>query len=481
MKKKFQSRRSSKEFISAVLFLSLLVSCLVSSAATLPPHSQVIEDFPSAPSILNVFSTPITFFGGAIYTVRVESPSKIPTGVNLKTVISKGTLSNSGQWTWRSKVLEDRTIDDMWHTQPSLQVDKKGYIHVAYNMHNMPWQYVISEKPENIGKFNFKGEKIENEVIKRVKEKNSTPFPKLGSAAIPGAQITYPAFFKDRKGDLYVTYRFATKPKRSWSERAFAGGLAKYDVESWKWYPIGGAMPLTKEDADLGGRSPSEAFVYPFAFSNGWTVYLIRLSFDRGNGMHAVWVWREGGAGPDCSYPSYAYSPDHKNFYKADRRTKYKLPIHIEDADTCSHDLSLGKVYAPLSIAIDPLRQPVMFISCYKSSRVAIYYNYSKNRWDFIGKTPFAATQIFIDDQGIKWAFASGLKVLRQDEGESGWRVIYDDEGYGYPKVTVVPQEKGFLVQTYSIDGGTKTRIYWIKDAELNFSVEELFYRRTKS
>ncbi len=470
-------KRSNCKSLNQSVFLAIVYIMLSSAlcyAGVFPENSTIIKDFDTDPSILNVFSTPIAFFDNAIYTVRVETPSATPNKINLVTKISKGIRTSNGQWQWSSTVIENRTLNDMYHTQPSLQIDKKGYIHVAYNMHNMPWQYSVSKKPEDISEFVFKGEHLDENTLRKVKYENKTPFPNLGSAAIPGTQITYPAFFKDRNGDIYISYRFATKPKRPWKERGFAGGLAKYNTDTGKWTSIGRTMFLTHDDADV---NPGQDLVtHPFAFFDTWSVYGIRLFFDKDNAMHCVWEWREGGAGPDCSLPSYAFSPDGINFFKADKKTKYTLPISKNTVDTCASDISINKIYSPVTFAVDAAKQPVLFISQYgDASRIIVGYNNTTQKWKKIGPTPWSATNVFIDDDGNEWAFATGLIVFRKEKNSGKWQMIFKDTGFGYPKISVVPSEKGFLVQTYSIDGA-KTRIYWIKDNKLNFNVKSSYY-----
>ena len=51
-------------------------------------------------------------------------------------------------------------MQNKYHTQASIGIDKLGHIHVAYNMHNTPWQYSISEYSENIESFIFFGQEV---------------------------------------------------------------------------------------------------------------------------------------------------------------------------------------------------------------------------------------------------------------------------------------------------------------------------------
>jgi hypothetical protein len=103
------------------------------------------------------------------------------------------------------------------------------------------------------------------------------------------------------------------KPARSWENRAFAGGIARYDADLRQWSQIGGNFTISYKDAKLmDGKSTS--IQKPFAFSPGYSVHLPTLAFDVDNGMHVFWSWRKEGAGMETTHPSYAYSPDRENF-----------------------------------------------------------------------------------------------------------------------------------------------------------------------
>jgi len=130
---------------------------------------------------------------------------------------------------------DTRTLLDPYHTQPSLAFDRNGYLHVAYNMHNLPWQYVVSHQPYDVRQFDFNGQSVTLSQLDALRLSNKTHYPDVGKAQIPGNQITYPAFFKNRAGDLYLTYRYALRPARAWEERARAAGVARYDADNRTW------------------------------------------------------------------------------------------------------------------------------------------------------------------------------------------------------------------------------------------------------
>ena len=419
---------------------------------------------PIDPSSANLFSTPIAWYNGCLYTVDIEPPDSPRNGINLKTVVRKGSLGSDALWHWESNVVENRTIEDRYHTQASLAVDKNGFVHIAYNMHNMPWQYKISRKPEDISSFIFKGEKLTHRMLSWVKYNNRTPFPGIGGGAIPGNQITYPAFFLDRDNELYITYRFAIHPGRKWKKRGFAGGVAKYDADKGEWNAIGGKVKIARSDAALPGGVDAQAFfVRPFAYDANYTVYLIRLDFDADNTLHAVWTWRKGGAGRDCSHPSYANhtGPISRKFGRSDG-SPYDLPIGLDEAEIIANYPSEQKFFASTSISCDPYGQPYVILDPIGSSRVLVHYNRLQGTWSEPEPTPHGATEIYIDDAGKQWAFASGLKVFMRNDDESAWKPVYAETGYVYPKIIYVRELKGFIIHTCSSDFRF-SKITWIQ------------------
>ena len=281
---------------------------------TMPAYAGInVSFFPRIAvdkSNVNNFSTPLSYYKGIIYTVNVEPGySEDNKGINLHTVVRQSVPISSEQWSWISQTIDDETIEDKYHTQASIGIDRQGYIHIAYGMHNMPWQYVISDSPGDIANFTFLGDPITIDNKITVKYLNKTPFSSIGYAVVQGNQITYPAFFNDIHNNLYITYRFAVKPKRSFEDRIFAIAIARFNIETKKWVQLGADIVLSRKDADWGGLCEAPV-TNPFALTDQWTVYFPRLAFDKDNGMHVSWLWRKGIAGGDTTHPSYAFSPD---------------------------------------------------------------------------------------------------------------------------------------------------------------------------
>jgi hypothetical protein len=363
----------------------------------------LLQDQPVSAHGINLFSTPIALCRGALVVASVEDQD--PPGNRVRTVLRVG-----GQ----RAIVEDRTLIDDYHTQPSVGVDPLGRIHIAYNMHNMPWQYAVGREPCSIDALEFRGEPLNEAQLREVAEYNRTPFPGGGHAAIPGNQVTYPAFFNDRNGDLYVTYRYAVRPDRAWLERAFGAGVARLNAATGEWSAVGGPAEESR----------------PFAWEPGWTVYPARLWFDVSNAMHVTWTWREKQAGPDTTHPSYAVrTPDSDEFRRADG-TRYGLPIRLTETGGLESD---RRVYAITSVTTQR-SAPLVVLAPVGGERVLMAFDPVQRQWRSQGLSPFGASSVLCDDDGTCWAYASGPRVLIRKPGAETWQTVYEGQGYCDPK-----------------------------------------------
>lgn len=429
--------------------LSLLVASVHAEAAgvedVMPPTAVTGN--------LNVFATQVAYDKGTIYTVNVEPAAGVATGINLRTVVRQG-KQVSGVWRWTSAVVESRTMDDNYHTQPSIAVDKLGYIHIVYNMHNMPWQYVVSTKPNDITEFTFRGEPVGTAVLSLVKFKSQTPFPSLGSAAIPGTQITYPSFFKDRNGELYVTYRHAVRPKRPFAQREYACGIARYNTSTQLWNALGGKIAVSDADAEQAGT------VTAFCSQSGWWGYQPRLWFDKANAMHVSWAWRQGSAGGDCTNLSYAVSTDGGRTFKRSNGEAYTLPIKVYDGESVLPDRST-KVACRSNLSGDATGANPLVSFQYFSKGFAATAKVN-GRWTVPLGAPYGGQMISSDEQGGLWAFASAGRVATGTSlSRLPWRLVQQSTGYCVAKVLSVPERKAFIVHTQSCDN-TKVKLVWV-------------------
>lgn len=412
---------------------------------------ETIANFPVHKSNLNVFSTPVALRDGHLFTVNIELSGENKL-VGLVTVLRHYVRGNDEKYSlFNRMVIEDKTINDPYHTQASVGLDESGYVHVAYNMHNMPWQYKRSASPLSISNMKFYGQKLNVGDRLMVKVANKTNFPSLGSAAIPGNQITYPAFFNDRNNKLYLSYRFALRPDRPFRKRDFAGAIAHYEVSTQEWKNIGG--PVAVGSGDHSGGNVVE--LNPFIYHPNSAVYLPRLFFDTDNTLHVSWFWRLIGAGADVSRLSYAYSKDKRFFYSI--KNRLQLPIGLDAARVSKLD---ARKYSPLSSLVVVDGTPYIGYQRYQGKRFLTWFDSVKGRW-VERLSPNGASIFMAGKEGVLYAFATGVKVLKRSPGNSTWKVVAETknkENFCHPKV-INTNNESFIIHATSCTGD-KVEIY---------------------
>lgn len=421
-------------FPSRLIFFLFLLNVADIQSASL----DVIKEFKVSRSNLNVFSTPIAVTNEGLYVVSVLDPEGVETGMNLITVLDKGKKNDNDNWIWKREIIDSRTINDPYHTQPSVAVDKAGFIHVAYNMHNMPWQYKKSVKPYDIKEMLFVGDDINEIDLFKVKALNKTGFSERGNSFIKGTQVTYPAFFYDRNGDVYITYRFAYEPEKKWKDRELSVLMAKYNLDKNRWNMLGGLVNTGKYNI--------------FAKDARYVPYVPRMFFDKNNRMHVSLMWRLGGPGADANYPSYLYSDDAgKSFYDIEGN-KLNVPISVHTGNI-NIDSTEQKYYAITDIAADNLGNPYILMHLYKGKYILKKYDKNQNKWKSMESFPSGASSITYWN-GALYAFASGPVVYIKDTVSEKWTILDRGKGKRYcnPKVSKGPYTGQLYLYSQSCD-----------------------------
>ncbi|WP_423821306.1 BNR-4 repeat-containing protein [Salinisphaera sp. SPP-AMP-43] len=397
--------------------------------------STVLAPTPVATANASVFATPLAVFDGAVYTVNIEPGSQpvVLHGLGLKTVLRRGARDADGHWRWSQYLVDDQTANDPYHTAASVGIDRDGYIHVAYNMHNLPWQYAVSKQPGSIDGFVFRGDRV-SIADKWDSQHRDVEFPAPGRAAIPGTQVTYPAFFNDRNGTLYVTYRYAARPARDFGQRQYSGGLAAYDEATRQWHAIGGDLVIEGADAELPGGQ-TRAVTRPLISEPGWWVYQIRLAFDADNGMHLAWYWRKNSSGVNQDHASYAYAPPGSTDFQSADGQQLDLPIGLAAAGRVGDDrlasLAPDGFYSPARITVSRDGHPVLNLQSINGPRFTLFLD--RRQWSKPAPTPGQAWELHYDDAGHEWAFVSGLTVLRRAVHANGtprsnWTTVFEGD-----------------------------------------------------
>lgn len=406
-----------------------------------------------------VFSTPMDYRKGHLVVAQVEpADAQTPAGY-LRTVVRHGTRDGAGGWRWTSTVIERRTIHDPYHTQPSVAFDRDGYLHVVYNMHHVPWQYLLSIHPYQTDAFIFAGEAVTQADLDIVRLRNQTHhFTSSGKARIPGNQITYPAFTKDRQGELYVTYRYATKPARGWEERAFAIGLAKYDPVSRQWYPLAEPRALSQGDAVL--PTGQNGATHPFIFDERFLPYLVTVAFDQDNTLHAIWTWWDRLRGLDGSHtliPSYrnvasGISP----VASVNTNTAERIPGWPADV--------IFNTAKALEVAANGDLLAIFEIK--DKGRYLIRRFNDGGHWGLPVETPNSASKIKVSKDGSEWLFASGLTVFRRSPGDSWSKVAQIGLNLCDPWPLYVAEENRFFIRAKTCSEPSKSVVYSLRPAQ---------------
>lgn len=442
----------NKLFSCHIGTLLLLHVCTV-SAVSISSSDLILSLDVDPQGDLCVFCQPIDVQGGYVVSSHVEAPVGADTGYNLRTVIRLGKQSNDGTWLWSTATVEQKTARDPYHTQSSVAFDSKGYIHVAYNMHNAPWQYSVSAAPYSTEQFIFKGQALTDAQYDLLYKYNKTPFPTLGEANIPGNQISYPMFFKDRNGELYTSYRYSVNPASAWDYRRFSLGVAHYDAGTGLWSPIGGAVALSSNQVKIADEE--DAVTYPLASQLGYVTYLPVLAFSSDNAMHIYWSWRQGEAGADTTNPSYIYSPNDRSLFYTYDDIPVSLPVQYDSATRLPVEPETKTVNAPKSLIVNADDKLYFIVEPTNSARELVIYNPKTKEWSGPELMPWGAGKMVIDKYGYEWAFASGINVfVRPKNGSSSsWkRVGAISSGLGYQYVLYSSDEDAFYISAKTSD-----------------------------
>jgi len=412
---------------------------------------MLLEKLVVSQSQLNSHMTSIATANGYVYIANIEhGPDGDADGINLKTVVRQGAQTEEGEWRWTEKVIDERTVFDQWHTAPSIEVDGDGLVHVVYNMHNTPWQYVRTTRPHDLNTFEFYGQEITDEQIRNWKFHNSTSFPSFGYADIPGTQITYPRFEKDTNGELFLTYRFASRPKRSWPDRTFATGIAEYSRLTRSWSAIGKPLEVTAEDFQPHAKAPETST--PFAAKTGWTAYHPSLVFNDQGGMGVFMLWRSGTAGDQSIKPCFTWTDD-KKLFRAMSGESLSLPLQPDDCSNLGFPDSQG-FHNVADSEMDSHDHVYITLAPTDGPELLITYDEFSGEW-IKEESPAGAAEIFLDSEDNLWAVASGPKVFKRLYRSTDWEEVYEDSTVKqcYPKSAVSEDGSTAFIYTQDCDG----------------------------
>jgi len=300
---------------SARLFVGLLAIAIASPAfaATPTETTTAVEEMSATVSTYNQggFNTPVASADGYIYWAYIADNAG-GRELRLKQKKPDGSVVTA---TLRTGVAADN-----YHVTPSVGIDRNNRIHVAGDLHISAWAYYHSNNPHDISSFIMR-----------------TP---------PGGnRISYPAFWHDRGGQLFITFRHVVSGDNSLVDGgSYAGALARYTEGSggaWGSYTMLGGTSYTPPRSSSAG--PKTLFwtnegPQDIRFYQG---HQPGVFFDANNRMHVSTVLYDNTCptiNQGCSHVIYAYSDDGGNTFRNAAGTVLSAPLGLSSNATAFFD-----------------------------------------------------------------------------------------------------------------------------------------------
>jgi hypothetical protein len=243
-----------------------------------------------------VFATPVASDDlGSIYLIWMDP--------NATVMVAR--KDPSGQVT--TSVIETNSLIGPDHHNSSSEIDKYGYLHVVWGMHNSPWKYKVSTAPRDITKWDNIGPLSEA--------------PSEGGAqnvrGVPGNDISYASFFKDRDGDLYLAFRHGVYLP-GWNAGHQGGALARYSANptasDGRWTMLGGTnyrYGTNPDNQPWGGRTLLWTGLDGVVGDAAYQSYMISHYVGHDGRIHIAWAFDENNTqGWEINHIGYAVSSD---------------------------------------------------------------------------------------------------------------------------------------------------------------------------
>ena len=433
--------RAAMVFLSRVALSALLLCALLFPASdfrakesaesfTVTKHFTV-SDLKNRPG---GWAQTIFTHNEVIYVVWVDT--------DFRTMIAR--IPPSGKIT--TNVIFESTDEDNYHNVPVIGVDKYGYIHVAGNMHHSPWgrcrahrtsksanpcypdknefydyawQYVVSDKPEDISLFSFHGD---------------------DAMSPPGTWISYPYFARDRNKELYVSFRHRVKFDGGWTAGSMALGLARYDADNRRWTALGGRDYEHGTDVvhPLAGRSNGKTFFWENAgYKNtAYQAYKMRIFFDKTTRMHLAFGANDGtnAANNQDTHIIYAYSDDGGDTFRRSDGSLYEtLPIRLNTADVVVPKNFRKNGYTTGTfIGVDPDGNPLISFQSHGEYQSFITTFIPEHGWSDPERINTGWSRMITDQNGVMTVVYHRTLFRSRDAGRSWTNYKASGIGNGY-------------------------------------------------
>ncbi|UTF60176.1 BNR-4 repeat-containing protein [Gilvimarinus sp. DA14] len=267
------------------------------------------------------------------------------------------------------------------HNSISLIVDGEGYLHLAWDHHNNPLNYAVSEQPGSLS-------------LNRASMLDNRQ-----------SSVTYPQFLRLPSGDLLLSYRDGGSGKGNLV-------LNRYHTKTGQWQRVQNNL--------ISGEGQRSAY---------WD-----LTVDSQGGLHLAWIWRET---PDVASNHdllYAFSADGGQTWQNSAAKPYKLPITAQTAEVAAAVAQKSNLMNPPRVATDRLGKPyiVSYWSPAEGQPPAFHLVYqSDNGWTTL-KGPAAGENFTLAGWGTKRPPISRASLLIEYDWDKSWaHIIYRDDTAG--------------------------------------------------
>ncbi len=304
---------------------------------------------------------------------------------------------------------------------------KDGRLHLSYDHHNSPFRYRVSQAdfvttpPETLSTDQFSD--------------------KINFLSEP--TVTYPAFFNDGSGNLYLMFRTGSAGNGDWI-------MYRHDAVENAWARVG--MVISRAGTYKGSSSRC-------AYHND-------LLFDRDDRLHLAWVFREPGPHRTNHGLYYAYSDDYGATWHNDGGEQIadlaaNQPIRVDSAGIRVLDIPQNSwVLNQDAMVLDFRNQPHMIISrsCNVTANIAETNIHIMHYW----RTP--------DGQWHEQTILDTKSTIGRGEGWTqviDWRGdVFMDEHDNLYAYFPMQDDILYAAQAKHSDGWRQWTVYPLTDAE---------------
>ncbi len=288
----------------------------------------------------------------------------------------------TGSSDWQLQVTQYKGNVSDAHNSISIITDGNGYLHLAWDHHNVALRYARSVSPGSL-------------------QMNA----KMPMTGLNETKVSYPEFYRLSGGDLIFLYRNGASGNGSLV-------MNRYDLKTSTWVQV--------QQNLIDGENKRSAY---------W-----QASVDTKGSIHLSWVWRETGDVASNHDLCYARSDDGGLTWERSDGTKYELPINAANAEYISRIPQNSDLINQTSITTDDKGQP-MIATYYKEVNDSVpqyhLFRFSGNKWQLLN-AGFNNSVFHLGGTGTKRIPISRPQVISWKQNKkTAVAIIFRDAGRG--------------------------------------------------